>query len=82
MLIDARGLPILPAAHRRALAEQMKADDAAYPGYMKAYATVIDSAVQAGIMTAVVWLFPTPYPMRMFSELAPAEAWVRKTIAG
>lgn len=81
MLLDARGLPILPAAHRRVLADQMKEDNAAYPGYMRGWAIVIDSAVQAGIMTAVVWLFHTPYPVRMFSDLAPAEAWVRKTIA-
>jgi hypothetical protein len=79
-LIDVRTVPVLPPTHRKALAEQMKADNDAQPGVLRAFAVVVASAGQAGMMTAVLWLWPTPFPVRLFADLATAEAWLRRCI--
>lgn len=42
-----------------------------------AHAVVLDSSVLAHILTGVLWMTRTPCPMKVFSDRAEAEAWLR-----
>lgn len=42
-----------------------------------AHAVVIDSSIQAHILTGVLWMTRSPCPMKVFSNRADAEEWLR-----
>jgi hypothetical protein len=43
-------------------------------------ALIFASPLQQGLWTAISWVTPSPIPVKMFSDLASAEAWVRAQI--
>ena len=45
-----------------------------------AHAVVIDSSIQAHILTGVLWMTRSPCPMKVFSNRADAEAWLRSEL--
>jgi hypothetical protein len=45
-----------------------------------AHAVVIDSNIQAHILTGVLWMTRSPCPMKVFSNRADAEAWLRSEL--
>lgn len=45
-----------------------------------AHAVVIDSSIQANVLTAVLWIIRSPCPMKVFSDRAEAEAWLASEV--
>ena len=41
---------------------------------------VIDSNIQAHILMGVLWMTRSPCPMKVFSNRADAEAWLRSEL--
>lgn len=66
----------MDAARRRRFVEWAKLHAPTARKLVVGYAVVIDSKLMAGVVTAVLWLMRPPAPMRVFSNLADAEAWL------
>lgn len=67
---------VRPTPNQRALAaEHQKRDAESTRRLLKGVALVTASPVIAGVLTAINWIFPAPYPMKTFSTMNAAEAW-------
>lgn len=74
---DAR-TPYLPNARQRTvLANHQKARAEDYRRWARAAAVVSQSTVVRGVITAMNWVFPTPFPHQTFATIADAECWAR-----
>jgi len=73
---DLRGVQRMDAARRRRFVEWAQLHSPTARKLIIGYAVVIDSKLMAGVVTAVLWLMRPPAPMRVFSNLADAEAWL------
>ncbi len=74
---DAR-TPHLPnARNRAALAAHHKKRAADYREWAKGAATVSQSRLVRGVITAIEWIHPAPFPHRLVSTTAEAERFVR-----
>ena len=77
---DAR-TPYFPNARQRSmLAEQHKARAADYRRLVPAVAVVSTSALVRGIVVAVEWIHPAPFPHKTFANIADAEAYLRQAL--
>ncbi|MET0386186.1 MAG: hypothetical protein ABW321_09530 [Polyangiales bacterium] len=77
---DAR-TPYIPNARQRtALANHQKARADDYRRWARGAAVVSQSAVVRGVITAMSWVFPTPFPHETFASLAEAERWIRRQL--
>ena len=72
--------PPLSAVQRKAVADAMKDHDRRHPGLMRGCAIVHRSAIARGVITAVTWLAPPPYPLAAFADMPKAKAWLRKLL--
>ena len=77
LLFDLRGARSSPSRRRRLLdwGLQRKAKIEACIG---ATAVVVGTGFERGFVTAMLWLHPLPWPIRVFSSPADAEAWLRE----
>lgn len=65
-----------PTPRQRAFAaEQQKRDAEGTRRLLRGVALVTASPLIAGVLTAVNWIFPAPYPQKTFSTLTAAEEW-------
>jgi hypothetical protein len=65
-----------PTPKQRALAaEQQKRDTDVIRKYLRGVALVVSNPVIAGVVTAINWIAPVPYPQKAFSTVTDAEAW-------
>lgn len=80
MISDARLAPAPNALQRKRMSEDAQAVEALLSRHMVASAVVVSSPVMRAIVTAVNWLAPPPYPVRIFSDITVAEEWVRERL--
>jgi hypothetical protein len=46
---------------------------------IKSFAVVIHSAIQRGLVTAIIWLAPKlPIPVKIFNDVASATKWIKE----
>ena len=65
-----------PTPKQRAFAAtQQKRDAEGSRRYLRGTALVVTNALVAGVVTAINWITPPPYPQKIFSSLADAEKW-------
>jgi hypothetical protein len=73
---------VRPTPRQRAFAaEQQKRDAEPTRRLLKGVALVTASPLISGVLTAVNWIFPAPYPQKTFSMLSAAEAWATAQLA-
>lgn len=66
-----------PTATQRSFAAARQKADADYSRrFLKGSAMVVSSPVIAGVVTAINWVFPPPYPQKIFSSMDEAEEWI------
>lgn len=80
-VIDVRGAVSSPTRRKRmsAWVEQQRH---ALDHFLVGVATVVDTALERGVVTAALWLIPTPVSVKVFSDHDKAEAWIREQLAG
>lgn len=82
ILHDARRA-VRPTPKQRAFAaEQQKLDAGGTRRWLKGVALVTASPLIAGVLTAINWITAPPYPMKTFSRIADAEAWITAQLEG
>jgi hypothetical protein len=79
-VLDARGADQMSAAHRRRVAQWLTEHREELRRYHVALAFVSSSALIRGVLTAIYWLHPPPYPYKMFASLDEAKTWAREMI--
>ena len=80
LLIDARGAKGLSPEQRTLVLNHMKAN-AALTAERLVQATVFDTLVQRTLFYGVNLLFPSPFPSKVFVDVAGARAWIEATLA-
>lgn len=75
MLFDLRGASSSPARRRRLLEWGLR-HEIELRAYLGASALVVGNGFERGFVTAMLWLHPMPWPMRVFSSRDEAEAWL------
>ena len=80
LALDVREAPLPTATQRQEVAQLLRAWYARNPHRMAAQAIVMKSALQRGILTAILWLSGPTYQTRAFSASVEAEAWLRKML--
>lgn len=75
MLFDLRGASSSPNRRRRLLDWGLQ-HERELRAYLGASALVVSNGFERGIVTAMLWLHPVPWPMRVFSSVEDAEAWL------
>ena len=75
-LQDLRGVQRLDAARRRRFVEFVEGNAEELREIVLGYAVLVDSKLMSGVVTAVLWLVQPPSPMKVFSNVAEAEAWL------
>lgn len=82
LVFDFQALDTMPdATVRRRVADFQKENSASFGRYVVADASVINSPIARGLLTAISWLSSPTHPERYFSERADAIAWVREMLA-
>lgn len=64
------------ASRRRRFAQWVKDNDAELRLRLAAHAVVVDSGFQRGMITAILWMTPSPCPMKVFGDREEAERWL------
>ncbi|MFW6086066.1 MAG: hypothetical protein ACODAG_02590, partial [Myxococcota bacterium] len=74
LVLDARRAT-LTAPQRRIFATAAEQDAKHYPGFIRATAIVTRTPMERATMTALLWLFTPPYPIRPFATVQEALPW-------
>jgi hypothetical protein len=82
LLYDLRHSGRLSAERRRRFAEYVKANEDRVARCLIAYASLVDSEWQRGLLTAVLWFLTPPRPHRAFSEVGEAMTWLQGMLEG
>ena len=77
VVVDARKVGKVPAAQRKGIIDWIDRDRLHLKANCAAGALIFSNAVQRGLWTAISWVAPSPIPVKIFGDLAPAEAWLR-----
>jgi hypothetical protein len=73
---DARKATRPTPTQRAFAAERQKEDAPAAKKWLRGVAIVVSSSFVAGVVTAINWVAPPPYPEKIFSSMREAEEWV------
>jgi hypothetical protein len=74
-LLDAR-TSARPTPLQRRFAAERQRDDAPFSSrWLRGSAIIVSNPVLVGVVTAINWIYPPPYPQKIFASLASAEAW-------
>ena len=71
----------LSSLQRKRMSEFAKTNERTLARVIIATAIVADSPMVRGVITAINWFAPPPYPQRVFSRRAEAETWLRERIS-
>jgi hypothetical protein len=72
-----------PTPKQRAFAAARQKHDAeGTRRWLAGVALAVSSPLTAGVVTAINWIAPPPYPIKTFSQMAAAEAWATERLAG
>ena len=77
VVIDAREVGRVTPTQRRGIMDWITRDKQHLRANCVGGALVFASPLQQGLWTAISWVTPSPIPVKIFRDLAPAEAWVR-----
>ncbi|MCH2110585.1 MAG: hypothetical protein MK135_14780, partial [Polyangiaceae bacterium] len=77
VIVDASRGQMMRGTHRRILADWNRRHAEELQKYRRGVALVSRSAALRGMLTAVYWLFPPPYPHKMTNTLREAIDWAR-----
>jgi hypothetical protein len=80
VVIDAREVGKVPATQRRSIVDWINRDRQHLKTNCAGGALIFSSPVQQGLWTAIVWVTPTPIPVKIFRDVASAEAWLRERL--
>jgi hypothetical protein len=80
VVIDAREVGRVPATQRRGIVDWINRDRQHLKTNCAGGALIFSSPVQQGLWTAIVWVTPTPIPVKIFRDIPPAEAWLRRLL--
>ena len=73
---------VRPTPKQRAFAAARQKHDAEGTRRLLAgVALAVSSPLTAGVVTAINWIAPPPYPLKTFSAMAPAEAWATERLS-
>lgn len=81
LVFDVRNSPPLPAAQRRIVAEHLDRRHAQHPNVRLVTAIVVSSAVQRGVVKAILWLTRQPVPTEVVATIGEAVTWCQKALA-
>ena len=82
LIHDARRA-VRPTPKQRAFAAAQQKKDAERTRRLVAgVALAVSSPLTAGVVTAINWIAPPPYPLKTFSTMAAAEAWATERLEG
>lgn len=81
LVFDVRNSPPLPAAQRRIIAELIDRRRAEHPNVRMVTAIVVSSAVQRGVVKAIVWLTRQPVPTEVVGTVEEAVSWCQRALA-
>lgn len=70
----------LDAATRKLVAEKIRENANLSRRYVKAQAIVHSSMIVRGVLTAIHWLTPSPFPEKTFSSNESARDWVEERL--
>lgn len=74
-VIDARNADKMSSPHRRMCAEFNVRHRDSQTEHLAGVAFVTSSVAIKGILTAIYWITPPPYPYKVFGDLDAALAW-------
>lgn len=77
LLFDGRNAGMLDAKSRKAYADFVLTNANDLRLFCKGGAIVVTSSLTMGVMTAVLWLAPLPFPHRTFTSVEDANKWLR-----
>ena len=77
---DVRFAGRLDPVRRKRFTDWVRANDAVLRKLMIAHAAVVQSGLQQGVMTAVLWLIDPPAPMKVFTDPNEARAWLKQRV--
>lgn len=80
-VMDSRKVSTTPPSQRRLMGDWMKKNDEATRATCAGFAFVMESAIQRGLLTAVLWIHPLPAPHLICASLGDAAAWCREQLA-
>ncbi|MCA9608982.1 MAG: hypothetical protein KC619_25450 [Myxococcales bacterium] len=80
-IVDARGAERMNADQRRRIADFNRDHRDAQAAWVAGVAFISDSTVIRGVLQAIYWLHPPPYPTAVFDELDAAMRWARARLA-
>ncbi len=75
VVVDASEGQNLKSTHRKRVAAWNQANEPALKKYRAGLVLVTESAVLRGLITAVYWLFPPPFPYRTADSIDDARSW-------
>ena len=78
---DARRAARPTPTQRAFAAAQQKRDAERNARLLVGIALVVSSPLIASVVTAINWIAPPPYPQKIFSSVAEAEAWAGEQLA-
>lgn len=73
---DIRGMPGLDAVQRKQFADYIEQKEGQLRDLIVGHAVVVDSAVERGIVTAVLWIRPAPFAVKVFTNERKAKEWI------
>lgn len=76
-IIDLRTAAAASANQRRLQAEWIKRNVDRLKTSFRGAAIITDSALMRGIVTAIFWIHPLPFPTEVVPDLASAQDWVK-----
>jgi hypothetical protein len=79
-IVDTRQAPILNATERGMISAFAKAHAQKYPGHMQGMGLVASNKIQAGVMTAIIWLTRPKHETRAFTTMEEAMAWAQNIV--
>jgi hypothetical protein len=80
VLIDASEVGRVPATQRKDIVDWIDRDRQHLKTNCAGGALIFSTPVQQGLWTAIVWVTPTPIPVKIFRDVASAEAWLRERL--
>jgi len=70
----------LTPCQRKVLTDEIRRDQDNYARWVDGWATVVTTAVARHTLTALMWVLPPPFEMRVFDRLEDANAWATQRV--
>lgn len=80
MVVDGATVDTPSPAARKFMAEFLDENRLLIATRCAAAGVVLSNGIQRGVLTAVLWLAPSPCPIKAFGTVDEADAWVRSVL--